>query len=111
MPANILNLPACTVTALEQNDHGYRIEYESLPDIDDRHPMTSRRVAWIGKQANKRTFAGIDEIHLIRPRGVIANIQSNTIVERLPNRNKDSRNDAKSAPTYKEKIATWKAHE
>jgi hypothetical protein len=33
---------------------------------------------------------GIDEIHLIKPRGVIANIQHNTIVELLPNRNKDT---------------------
>ncbi len=31
---------------------------------------------------------GIDEIHLIRPRGVITNITNNTIVELLPNRNK-----------------------
>jgi transposase len=35
-------------------------------------------------------WMGIDEIHLIRPRGVIANIQNNTIVELLPNRNKDT---------------------
>jgi transposase len=33
---------------------------------------------------------GIDEIHLIKPRGVITNIQNNTIVELLPNRNKDT---------------------
>lgn len=33
---------------------------------------------------------GIDEIHLIRPRGVITNIANNTIVELLPNRNKDT---------------------
>ncbi len=35
-------------------------------------------------------WIGIDEIHLIRPRGVIANIQNNTIVELLHNRNKDT---------------------
>ncbi|MBW8067787.1 MAG: ISL3 family transposase [Ferrovum sp.] len=35
-------------------------------------------------------WMGIDEIHLIKPRGVIANIQDNTIVELLPNRNKDT---------------------
>jgi transposase len=35
-------------------------------------------------------WMGIDEIHLIKPRGVIANIQHNTIVELLPNRNKDT---------------------
>lgn len=35
-------------------------------------------------------WMGIDEIHLIKPRGVIANIQNNTIVELLPNRNKDT---------------------
>ncbi len=35
-------------------------------------------------------WMGIDEIHLIRPRGVIANIQNNTIVELLPNRNKET---------------------
>lgn len=88
--------------------------------------MTNRLVAWIGKQAVKRTFAsiaeevgvvegtirlifkdyvadlektvrfetpkwmGIDEIHLIKPRGVISNIQKNTIVELLPNRNKET---------------------
>lgn len=33
-------------------------------------------------------WMGIDEIHLIRPRGVITNIANNTIVELLPNRNK-----------------------
>lgn len=35
-------------------------------------------------------WMGIDEIHLIKPRGVIANIQKNTIVELLPNRNKET---------------------
>lgn len=35
-------------------------------------------------------WMGIDEIHLVKPRGVIANIQNNTIVELLPNRNKDT---------------------
>jgi transposase len=35
-------------------------------------------------------WMGIDEIHLIKPRGVIANIQNNSIVELLPNRNKDT---------------------
>ncbi|MCL2022601.1 MAG: ISL3 family transposase [Betaproteobacteria bacterium] len=35
-------------------------------------------------------WMGIDEIHLIKPRGVIANIQNNTLVELLPNRNKDT---------------------
>ncbi len=35
-------------------------------------------------------WMGIDEIHLIKPRGVIANIANNTIVELLPNRNKDT---------------------
>ncbi len=35
-------------------------------------------------------WMGIDEIHLIKPRGVIANIQDNTIVELLPNRNKET---------------------
>ncbi|MHB1606682.1 MAG: ISL3 family transposase [Leptospirales bacterium] len=182
MPANILNLPAYTVTAIDQNDNDYHIDavvkepprncphcrsdnlvgfgrreqmvrdlpthgrrvglyvdtrrfqcrsctktfYESLPDLDERRPMTSRLVKWVGKQAIKRTFAsiaeevgideksvrsifrdyinelektvrfetpqwmGIDEIHLIRPRGVIANIQNNTIVELLPNRNMET---------------------
>lgn len=35
-------------------------------------------------------WMGIDEIPLIKPRGVIANIQNNTIIELLPNRNKDT---------------------
>ncbi|WP_434782447.1 ISL3 family transposase [Ferrovum myxofaciens] len=35
-------------------------------------------------------WMGIDEIHLVRPRGVIANIHNNTIVELLPNRNKET---------------------
>jgi len=35
-------------------------------------------------------WMGIDEIHLIKPRGVISNIQNNTIVELLPNRNKET---------------------
>ena len=165
MPANILNLPSYTVTALHENDHDYHIDaeaknsptscphcqstnlvgfgrreqmvkdlpmhgkrvglyidtrrfqcrtcaktfYQSLPDIDEKRMMTSRLVVWMGKQAIKRTFAsiaeevgcteftvravfrdyinelertvrfetpkwmGIDEIHLIKPRGVISN--------------------------------------
>ena len=36
------------------------------------------------------TRLGIDEIHLIKPRGVIANIANNTIVELLPNGTKDT---------------------
>ena len=35
-------------------------------------------------------WMGIDEIHLIRPRCVISNIQNNTIVHMLVNRNKDT---------------------
>jgi transposase len=35
-------------------------------------------------------WMGIDEIHLIKPRGVISNIKNNTIVELLPNRNKET---------------------
>ncbi len=35
-------------------------------------------------------WMGIDEIHLIKPRGVITNIQNNTVVELLPNRNKET---------------------
>lgn len=35
-------------------------------------------------------WMGIDEIHLIKPRGVIADIQNSTIVELLPNHNKDT---------------------
>jgi transposase len=182
MPANLLNLPAYTVTSLEENDHDYHVSaeskkavskclhcqsdrivgfgrreqmvrdlpmhgkrvglyiytrryrcqtctktfYETLPDIDGKRLMTTRLTAWMGKQAIKRTFAsiadevgcteftsravfsdyvnelektirfetptwmGIDEIHLIKPRGVITNIQNNTIVELLKNRNKDT---------------------
>lgn len=182
MPANILNLPAYAVTAIDENEHDYHIGVEikqspvecplchstnirgfgrreqmvkdlpmhgkrvgiyvstrrmqclgchktfseSLPEVDERRAMTKRLVDWIGKQAVKRTFAGIadeigvvegtirlifkdyvaelektirfetpkwmgiDEIHLIKPRGVIANIQNNTIVELLPNRNKET---------------------
>lgn len=33
-------------------------------------------------------WMGIDEIHLIRPRCVISNIQNNTIIDMLPNRDK-----------------------
>jgi len=33
-------------------------------------------------------WMGIDEIHLIKPRGVITNIENNTVVELLANRNK-----------------------
>lgn len=182
MPANILNLPAYAVIALEHNDHDYHIDAEVkqppvecpmchssnlvgfgrreqmvkdlpihgkrvgiyvstrrmqcracnktfsevLPEVDERRSMTKRLVDWIGKTAVKRTFSsiaeeigvvegtirlifkdyvaeleqtirfetplwmGIDEIHLIKPRGVITNIQNNTIVELLPNRNKDT---------------------
>ncbi len=35
-------------------------------------------------------WMGIDEIHLIKPRGVITNIQKNTVVELLLNRNKET---------------------
>lgn len=35
--------------------------YETIPDVDNRRAMTSRLVAWIGKQAIKRTFASISE--------------------------------------------------
>lgn len=35
-------------------------------------------------------WMGIDEIHLIKPRGVITNIQNNTVVELLANRNQDT---------------------
>ncbi len=182
VPTNILNLPAYTVTAFQQNDHDYHIDavakqestvcphcqhdklegfgrreqmvkdlpmhgkrvgiyidtrryrckscgktfYETLPEINEKRLMTNRLVAWIGKQAVKNTFAkiadevgcvegtvrlifkdyvaeleqtvrfetpkwmGIDEIHLIRPRCVIANIVNNTIVDMLHNRNKDT---------------------
>jgi transposase len=182
MPANILNLHAYAVTALDQNEHDYHINAEikqppsncplcqsdnvvgfgrreqlirdlpmhgkrvgiylntrrmqcrgcgktfsePLPEMDERRAMTKRLVGWIGKQSVKRTFAsiseevgvtegtirnifsdyvndlektirfetpkwmGIDEIYLIKPRGVITNIQNNTIVELLLNRNKDT---------------------
>jgi transposase len=182
MPANILNLAAYAVTAVQETDHDYHVDatvkdalkacphcqapdplgfgrreqvvrdlpmhgkrvglyidtrryrcrvcsrtfYEPLPDVDERRSMTSRLVAWIGRQAIKHTFAsiaedvgideksvrsvfrdyvselektirfevpkwmGIDEIHLIKPRCVIANIANNTIVEMLHNRNKDT---------------------
>ncbi len=188
MPANILNLPAYTVTALEESDHDYHISaevrnppiscphcrsagivgfgrreqmvkdlpmhgrrvglyintrrykcmrcsqsqgktvtfYEPLPEIDEKRLMTRRLADWMGRQAIKRTFAsiaeevgcteytvravfsdyvnelertirfevphwmGIDEIHLIKPRCVIANIADNTIVEMLHNRNKET---------------------
>ncbi|NNM65716.1 MAG: ISL3 family transposase [Burkholderiales bacterium] len=36
------------------------------------------------------TWMGIDEIHIIKPRCVISNIRSNTVVDLLPNRNKDT---------------------
>jgi transposase len=100
--------------------------YELLPDTDAKRAMTTRLVAWMGKQAVRRTFAsiaeevgcteftvravfsdyvnelertirfetpnwmGIDEIHLIKPRGVITNIQNNTVVELLHDRNKET---------------------
>lgn len=35
-------------------------------------------------------WMGIDEIHLIKPRGVITNIENNTVVELLTNRNQDT---------------------
>lgn len=182
MPANILNLPCYKVLSIQENEHDYHIDvetlhaptscphcqssnlvgfgrreqmvkdlpmhgrrvglyidtrryqcrgcgktfYEVLPEIDEKRLMTKRLAQWMGKQAIKRTFAsiaeevgcteftvrsvfsdyvnelektirfetpkwmGIDEIHLIKPRGVIANIQNNTIVELLHNRNKDT---------------------
>ena len=117
MPANILNLPAYTVIAIDQNDNDYHIDavvkepprncphcrsdnlvgfgrreqmvrdlpthgrrvglyvdtrrfqcracsqtfYESLPDLDERRPMISRLVKWVGKQAINRTFVSIAE--------------------------------------------------
>jgi transposase len=35
-------------------------------------------------------WMGIDEIHLIKPRGVITNLQNNTMFDMLKNRNKDT---------------------
>jgi transposase len=35
-------------------------------------------------------WLGMDEIHLIKPRGLIANVQNNTIVDLLVNRNKET---------------------
>ncbi len=35
-------------------------------------------------------WMGIDEIHLIKPRGIITNIENNTVVELLANRNKET---------------------
>jgi len=97
---------------------------ERLPEVDHKRAMTKRLLAWVGKQAIKRTFTsvaeevgvtegtvriifndyvselertikfetptwmGIDEIHLIKPRGVITNIKNNTAVEILKDRNK-----------------------
>ena len=119
MPANLLNLPAYTVVALEKSEYDYHIDaevkwavthcihcqaenpqgfgrreqvvkdlpmhgkrvgiyvttrryrcractktfYEPLPDTDEKRAMTTRLVAWMGKQAIKRTFASIaDEV-------------------------------------------------
>lgn len=104
--------------------------YERLPDIDDKRMMTSRLLAWIGKQAVKRPFAhiaeeigisemtvknvfndyinelertvrfetpqwmGIVEIHIIKkPRCVISNIEHNTVVNVLRDRNKKTVSD------------------
>ena len=180
MPANILNLPAYTVMAVDQTEHDYHIKAETkvapircpicqsnklvgfgrreqlikdlpmhgkrvgiyintrrmkcipcartfsetLPEVDEKRSMTKRLLSWIGKQSIARTFSGIaedvgiaegtvrlifadyvqelertvifetpqymgiDEIHLIKPRGVITNIHNNTVVEILKDRNK-----------------------
>lgn len=50
------------------------------------------------------TWMGMDEIHLIKPRGVITNIENNTVVELLPNRNKETVIQYLSRLTGKEKI-------
>lgn len=50
-------------------------------------------------------WMGIDEIHLIKPRGVITNIQNNTVVELLPNRNKETIIKYLSSLQGKEEIA------
>jgi transposase len=50
-------------------------------------------------------WMGIDEIHLIKPRGVITNIQNNTVVELLPNRNKETIIKYLSGLRGKEEIA------
>jgi transposase len=49
-------------------------------------------VAEMEKTIRRETpkWMGIDEIYLIKPRGVISNIQNNSVVEILPNRNKDT---------------------
>lgn len=180
MPANILNLPQYTVTALKEDEHDYHVSadvsqqplicphcqssdirgfgrreqlikdlpihgkrvgvyvdtrryqctsctrtfYEELPVVDDKRKMTKRLVGWIGRQSISRTFSsladevgivegtvrsifrdyinelektvrfeipqwmGIDEIHLIKPRCVVTNIENNTIVDILKDRNK-----------------------
>lgn len=180
MPANILNLPQYTVTALKEDEHDYHVSasvsqmplscqhchskdfrgfgrreqlikdlpihgkrvgvyvdtrryqctsctrtfYEELPLVDEKRKMTKRLVGWIGRQSISRTFSsladevgvvegtvrsifrdyinelektvrfeipqwmGIDEIHLIKPRCVVTNIENNTIVDILRDRNK-----------------------
>lgn len=35
-------------------------------------------------------WLGIDEIHLVKPRGLIANLQNDTVVELLPNRSRET---------------------
>ena len=180
MPTNLLNLPAYTVTRVDETDHDYHVYvtvadapsvcrqcgstaivgfgrreqlvrdlpshgkrvgiyvdtrrfrcrtcsktfFEPLPQTDEHRAMTIRLAAWIGQQSLKRTFSsvadevgvtegairhvfrshvealsqqikfetprwlGIDEIHLIRPRGVVTNVEHNTVVEILRDRNK-----------------------
>jgi len=182
MTTNLLNLPDCTVTAVQEAGHDYHVTAEVsnppsscsacgsdrlighgrtdqlirdlpthgkrmaiyvasrrwrcqacgktvtelLPGVNAKREMTDRLVTWIGQQSLSRTFTsladetgldektirnifrdyvneleaqfrfeatkwmGIDEIHLIRPRCVISNIQNNTIVDMLVNRNKDT---------------------
>lgn len=49
-------------------------------------------------------WMGIDEIHLIKPRGVITNIENNTVVEVLKNRNQETVIEFLNGLKNKEKI-------
>lgn len=125
--------------------------YESLPDIDEKRLMTNRLVAWIGKQATRRTFTsiandvgivegtvrkifrdyinelertvhfdtpkwmGIDEVHLIKSSSIITNVEKNTIIELLADRNKETAINYLSTLNSKEQIQyvimdMWQPH-
>ena len=90
MPTNILNLPAYTITAFQKNDHDYPIDAVTRQEPVACPHCRHDSLEGFGRREQMVKDFPCTASHLIRPRGVIANIANNAIVELLRNRNKDT---------------------